>query len=66
MNTREQNAAMGYVVLEFNQASGQPSLADDCLHDTVESAERDAQWYRDNLGARGETYEVAEVHRVRA
>lgn len=56
---------VGYVVLEWNQASHQPSVFGSDIYDSSEEAETEAQYWRDKLAASGsgrrERYTVAEL-----
>lgn len=56
-----QREPLGYCVVEFNQASGQPSFGwTDEIFDTPEEAHRDAEAARNALGLlRRERYAVA-------
>lgn len=57
------SSIVGYVVIEFNQASGQPELATDDLHTTAdEAAEKAHEFTVENraLGRR-ETYAIGTV-----
>jgi hypothetical protein len=55
-----------YVVLEFNQASGQPRIYDTDIYYTRGEAESQAEYAREQLAASGsgrrETYAVAELN----
>lgn len=56
---------VGYVVVEWNQASHQPTIYGEDIYYSSEEAEREAQYRRDALAAsssgRRERYTVAEV-----
>lgn len=58
--------ALGYVVIEYNQASRCPALEGDELHDTEAEARAWADESRASAEARGrgETYAVARVELV--
>ncbi len=56
---------LGYVVVEYNQASGNPTVMDGSFSEYVEDVEASAENYREILAkARGEAYEVAAVVRL--
>lgn len=52
-----------YVVIEYNQASYQPSLADDQLHQCLVDAQYEMKYHQEKTRALGrcETYRLAEV-----
>jgi len=54
----------GYVVIEFNQASGRPELATDELHETSDSAAEKAHEFTAENRALGrrETYAIGTVY----
>lgn len=58
--------ALGFVVLEWNQASGQPSVVDTDIYATDTEAGDRAEWFRTQLAASGrrERYSVASLIEV--
>jgi hypothetical protein len=56
-------AGVGYVVIEYNQASARPGLSDGELYDRIEDAREAAEVEQENANevGRRERYKVAEV-----